>query len=232
MRISGGTGYPHSAKSVPSHLNRASKFRELFLAGEQGYFKPRIYLERIRFLLGIHPLVGPSALFGDGQGWYVGVVDDRARVFSVDQTMNALVPVGSHEIEISHGRKKVEVSVTSAPSSRVIKGVKRPITIEMLGILFNHGGPHVFVHGRRFFPDKPFVKNASEMKIPFLVEMTSVYGQRIRALVHESLGSMKAIDESDLFPFGNSGHCLDVRLKSGVIQVSGRNAFDVFVGNG
>ena len=121
---------------------------------------------RIRFVIGIHPFIRSPTLLSNWHGRYIGIIDDRAGIFSFDKPMNTMVSIGSHEIKISHSRKGSRgIRNSPPPSACVIKGIKRTKTIKMLGIFLDYSGTHILIQSRRGFTCKTFVKNFSKLMI-------------------------------------------------------------------
>jgi hypothetical protein len=83
--------------------------------------------------------------------------------------MDSLITIGRHQIKILHSREKVEITISAPPSACVIECVKRSVTIKVLSIFFDNGGPYIFIERRYICPNQRLIKNLSEVLVPLFI---------------------------------------------------------------
>ena len=105
--------------------------------------------------------------------------------------MNALVPVGGHDIEIAHGREEVQIAVASVASARVIKSIQGPVTEKVLAILFNHCLPYLFVQLWSVFAEKLLENGGGKKPVALFIQVRSVHGQVAAGRGHRGFGRGK-----------------------------------------
>ena len=232
VRISGGTTHPHATLGIPTHLNRASNVGKIFLAGKQGDFEARVHLECLTLLLGRHPLVGSATRLGLGHFRNVRVVDQGRNLLAGGQCMDALIAVRSHDVEVSHRGKKVQVAIASVAPTRVIKCVKRTVAKEVLAILLYHGSPHLLVQLGSLLAKELSENGGGEQLVTLLIEVSPVHGEVVAGRSHRLLGSCEGIHETDFLLNRHFLHDLEVCLDVAVVAIRRSDALHVFVGDG